>query len=134
MMEMEQVDVEGLIAAVETELPEVEHYFDVETGQVLTVVKTSDDIDESKLDQIALDNLAVAKKIKANPGEYELVPSIEAEAGFRWMQEWAATVADEHLRRRLMDVLHSCTDDCFKGFRKELLTAPIETRELWFAF
>jgi hypothetical protein len=133
-MNAEQIDLEGLIAAVETELPDVEHYLDLRSGQILIVVKTDGTEDISKLDQIARDNLALSRCVHLEPEAYERIPSIASDAALRWMQEWAATVADDEMRDRLERVLRSCTDDCFRAFRQELSNAPQEERERWFAF
>jgi hypothetical protein len=133
-MNAEQIDLEGLIAAVETELPEVEHYLDLRSGQILIVVKTDGIEDLRKLDQIAQDNLALSHRVHSEPEAYERIPSIASDAALRWMQEWAATVADDELRGRLEGVLQNCTDDCFRAFRQELSSAPQEERERWFAF
>ena len=37
-MKSEEINLEALVAAVETELPEVEHFLDLRTGQILTIV------------------------------------------------------------------------------------------------
>ncbi|HEY0321606.1 MAG TPA: UPF0158 family protein [Pyrinomonadaceae bacterium] len=132
----QKIDREALIAAIESELPEVEHYLDLRTGEILTVVVPvwTDDAETVALDEIARDNRKLALLIRAEPDCYELVPSIASEAGFRWMQEFAATIADEDLRERLQKLLRDCTDDCFQAFRRSLPGLPDEERERWFAF
>jgi hypothetical protein len=135
-MKREEIDREALIAAVETELPDVEQFLDLRTGQVLTIVGSIHD-DETKweaLDEIAHDNRLLALRVRAEPDCYELIPSIQPEAGFRWMQEFAASVPDKRLRGRLQKVLRDCVDDCFQAFRRALTRAPEEERERWFAF
>jgi hypothetical protein len=131
-----KIDREALVAAVETELPEVEHYLDLRTGEILTVVAPvwTDDAETEALDEIARDNRKLARQIRAEPDCFELVPAIATEAGFRWMQEFAATVAHDSLREKLQRLLRDCTDDCFEAFRKELPNFPDEERERWFAF
>ncbi|HEX8709707.1 MAG TPA: UPF0158 family protein [Pyrinomonadaceae bacterium] len=135
-MKSEEINREALIAAVETELPEVEHFLDLRTGEVLTIVGPvwSRERDEDALDAIARDNRELARQVRAEPERYELVPGITPEAGFRWMQEFASTVADEGLRGRLQAALGECSDDCFQSFRSRLLDAPEAERERWFAF
>lgn len=129
-------DREALIAAVETEMPDVEHYVDLRTGEVLTIVCSAGDKGaDEPLDEVVRDNHALARRVRAEPDAFEPVPSIAPEAAFRWMQEFASTIADERLRVRLQKFLHDCTDDCFRAFRRELLRrAPLEERERWFAF
>jgi hypothetical protein len=133
---LQKIDREALVAAIETELPEVENYLDLRTGEILTVVGPvwTDDTLSVALDEIARDNRKLAHIIRAEPDCYELVPSVASEAGFRWMQEFTATVADDDLRERLQGILRDCTNDCFQLFRRELLTLPTSERERWFAF
>src|SRR5215210_6665193 len=121
-MKSREIDREALIAAVETELPEVEHFLDLRTGEILTIVGGVEDeeMDASALDEIARDNRHLAALVRAEPDCYEPVPAISPEAGFRWMQEFAASVADARLRRRLQKVLRECADQCFEAFRKAL--------------
>jgi hypothetical protein len=133
-MNREQVDLEGLIAAIETELPDVEHYLDLRTGEILTVVKKDPWVDTGRLDPVALENLALSRRIREEPQAFEQVPSIAVEAGFQWMKEWTAAIEDNALRERLEGVLKVCSDDCFKAFRREIINAPEDMREQWFAF
>ena len=131
----QKIDREALVAAIETELPDVEHYIDLRTGEILTVVGpvfTYDGI--VALDEIARDNRKLAERIRTEPDCYELGPSIASEAGFRWMQEFAATTADASLREALQKILRDCTDDCFQAFRRTLPNLPDDERERWFAF
>src|SRR5919199_6158905 len=91
----QKIDREALVAAVETELPEVENYLDLRTGEILMIVGPVYTTDEKvALDEIARDNRRLAERVRAEPDCYELVPSIATDAGFRWMQEFAATIAD----------------------------------------
>ena len=133
-MNREQVDLEGLVAAIETELPNVEHYLDLRSGEILTVVKKDPWVDTGKLDSVALENLELSRRIREEPEAFEQVPSIANEAGFKWMKEWSATVEEKVLRERLEVVLHVCSDDCFRQFRQEIMNAPENERERWFAF
>lgn len=131
----QRIEREALVAAIETELPEVEHYLDLRTGEILTVVgPVFTDGETVALDDIARDNRKLALRIRAEPDCFELVPSVASEAGFRWMQEFAATIADDVLRKKLQKTLRDCTDDCFKVFRRMLPHLPEQERERWFAF
>lgn len=131
----QKIDREALVASIETELPDVEHYLDLRTGEILTVVGPifTDDATIA-LDEIARDNRKLAERVRAEPDCYELVPSVASEAGFRWMQEFTATIADSGLRERLQKILRDCTDDCFQAFRRTLPSLPDSERERWFAF
>jgi hypothetical protein len=130
------IDREALLAAIETELPEVEHYLDLRTGEILTIVGPvwTDDTEALALDEIARENRKLANLVRAEPDCYELVPSVATEAGFRWMQEFAATIAHEEVREKLQGILRDCTDDCFRAFRRALPHLPDNERERWFAF
>jgi hypothetical protein len=136
MMKKEEVDHEALIAAVETELPNIEHFLDLRTGQVVTVVAASESAqsDTEELDEIAADNRRLARRVRAEPERYERVPSIAPEAGFRWMQEFAASIADRDLREKIQKALRDCSDDCFQAFRRSMAHVPEDERERWFAF
>lgn len=134
MMKSEEIDHEALIAAVETELPNVEHFLDLRTGEVLTIVAAEESLETGELDEIAADNRRLAHSVRAEPERFEKVPSIAPEAGFRWMQEFAASVADANLRAEMQKALRDCSDDCFQSFRRCLQRVPEEERERWFAF
>ncbi len=135
-MKREEIDRDALIAAVETELPHVEHYLDLRNGEVLTIVGSigDEEVEREALDEVARDNRMLAERVRAEPDCYEPVPSIRPEAGFRWMQEFAASVSDTRLRNRLQKVLRDCEDDCFEAFRRAIARAPEFERERWFAF
>lgn len=131
----QKIDREALLAALETEMPDVEHYLDLRTGEILIVVGPIFTADERvALDEIARDNRRLAKRIRAEPDCYELLPSVASEAGFRWMQEFAASISDDDVRGELQKILRDCTDDCFQAFRQALPTLPEQERERWFAF
>ena len=136
MTKSEEINREALIAAIETEFPLVQHFLDLRTGEVLTIVGSvwDDELNLEALDEIARDNRQLAERVRQEPEAYEPVPSIAPEGAFRWMQEFAASVADERLRSSLQKALRECTDDCFEAFRHALVDAPEEERERWFAF
>lgn len=135
-MKREEIDREAVIAAVETEMPHIEHFLDLDTGEILTTVGPvwDEEADADALDEIARDNRLLARRVRAEPSRYERVPSIAPEAAFGWMQEWASTVANRRLRANLQKALRECKDDCFQAFRQVLVGAPEQERERWFAF
>lgn len=132
----QKIDREALVAAIETELPDIEHYLDLRTGEILTIVGhvRPEEAQGETLDEIARDNRRLAQRVKDEPDCFEPLPSIAPEAGFRWMQEFSATVADDALREKLHRTLRDCTDDCFQAFRRTLRHMPEQERERWFAF
>jgi hypothetical protein len=133
-MDREKIDLDGLIAAVETELPHIEHYLDLRSGKVLTVVNTEPPNDGREVDRIVQGNLVLSHRIHDEPEAYERIPSVATVVGLDWMKEWSETVSDIELRERLRMVLGDGNIDCFKAFRRELSRADEETRERWFAF
>ncbi|HEV2912658.1 MAG TPA: UPF0158 family protein [Pyrinomonadaceae bacterium] len=141
-MKSEELDLEALIAAVETELPNVEHFLDLRTGEVLTIVggintEEADDEDDASAfdgDEVARDNRRLARRVRAERDCYVSVPTIAPEAGFSWMQEFAASIMDARLRQKMQKVLRDCDDKCFQAFRRALVHAPEQERERWFAF
>ncbi len=135
-MKGERIDRESLIAAVETELPNVEHFLDLRSGEILIVVGgiSGGDANMGDLDEVARDNRKLARRVRAEPDCFEPVPTIEPETGFRWMQEFAPTVADPRLRRKIQKALRECADQCFQAFRRVLNSATEQERERWFAF
>ncbi len=133
-MDREKIDLDGLIAAVETELPHIEHYLDLRSGKVLTVVNTEPASDDREVDLIAQGNLVLSHRIHDEPEAYERIPSVATVVGLDWMKEWAETVSDNELRERLRAILCEDNKDCFKAFRKELSRVDEEVRERWFAF
>jgi Uncharacterised protein family (UPF0158) len=128
------IDLEGLIAAIETRMPHVENYLHIPSGEVVTVVNRPNRPSTQELDEIARDNLLLAAKVKAEPEAYAPVPRVAPDLAFRWMQEWSSTIADETLRTRLLSVLQKCDDECFEQFRDAISSAPDAERERWFAF
>ena len=133
-MKRETIDFEGLISAIETEFPNVEHYLELGSGKVLTIVTSPPRSETSDEDLIARDNLVLSKRVQAEPQAYERIPTIDAEMGLSWMRTWSKSVEDPGIRDRLLGVLRDCTDDCFKAFRRELLNVPEDVREGWFEF
>lgn len=131
-----KIEREAVIAAIETEMPGVEHYLDLRTGEILTIIGPvwTEDAETVPMDEIARDNRRLAERVRAAPDCYELLPSVASEAGFRWMQEFASTVADDEFREKLQALLRDCRDDCFEAFRRALPQLPERERERWFAF
>ncbi len=135
-MNIEELDREALIAAIETELPEVEQFLDLRTGKVLTIVGPiwGETEELETLDEIARDNRLLAERVRREPQRYVRIPSIAPEAAWRWMQEFASTVPDDAQRASLQVLLRECSDDCFNAFRDWLVEAPPTERARWFAF
>lgn len=134
-MKSEEINREALMAAIETELPEVEQFLDLRTGDVVTIVgRVRNEVDREELDEIARDNRLLAERVRAEPERYERVPSIAPEAAFGWIQEFISTIAEASRREHLQNVMRECNDDCFEAFRRSLQETPEPERERWFAF
>ena len=66
---------------------EHDYYLDLETGEISLV---GDDLDDE-------DSLAVRDHIENDPDRYEQIPKAESRDGYQDMQDFIATVKDDHL-------------------------------------
>ncbi len=114
------IDWEELGFALTWRTDEGRHFLDRQTGEVIAWMG-ADDPEHSEDDTDA--GLAEGRLIAIDP----LPSSVE----YGWMAEFAATVADPGLRRRLEDSLGGSRP--FRRFKDVLADHPAE-RERWFAF
>lgn len=70
-------------------------------------------------------------RIDEEPDRYEQIPKAESHEGYEDMQDFIATVEDEHLAE-LLDVAIN-GKGAFRRFKDVLLSYP-EERERWFKF
>ena len=141
------IELEG---AFETSSPEMHHYLDMETGEVLMVMDDSrqalerlrEEADpEASLKELLRDSklpdwqkqaIAEAARVEENYGERVVeVPEPDAGRDFRDMAAFTATVPDPSLRAELQRALHG--RGAFRRF-KDVLGSSFRERERWFEF
>jgi len=116
-----RIDLDELCSAVEDSSYEHEYYLDLETGEILFLSDYMDDEETEKL----------RDRIDEEPDHYEQIPKAESHEGYEDMQDFIATVEDEHLAE-LLDVAIN-GKGAFRRFKDVLLSYP-EERERWFKF
>jgi len=116
-----KIDLDELCAAMEDSSYEHEYYLDLNTGEILFVSEYMDDEETDKL----------RDRIENEPGRYEQIPQIESNEGYEDMQDFVATVEDEHLAELLEVAING--PGAFRRFKDVLLNYP-EERERWFEF
>lgn len=149
------VDLDELINAFGTHLPEVRYYLDLETGDVIPVTDEArgiaQDLAQSVPEGQGVTHEAVrsaaerfdepdwmlqgairAAQIEQDRGtRYVEVPSDDSRTGYRDMEDFIATVTDPALQRSLERAIIG--RGTFRRFRDLLADYPVE-RERWFAF
>jgi len=115
------IDLDELCSAMEDSSYAHEYYLDLETGDILFLSDYMDDEETEKL----------RDKIDEESDRYELKPKAESHEGYEDMQDFIATVEDEHLAE-LLDVAIN-GKGAFRRFKDVLLGYPKE-RERWFKF
>jgi len=115
------IDLDELCSAIEDSSYEHEYYLDLETGEILFLSEYSDDRDTEKL----------REKIDKNYDRYEQVPRTESHEGYEDMEDFIATVKDEHLAELLGVAING--KGAFRRFKDVLLNYP-EEEERWFKF
>ncbi len=113
------IDLDELCSAMEDSSYEHEYYLDLETGEILFLSDYMDDEETEKL----------RDKIDEESSRYEQIPKVESHEGYEDMQDFIATVEDEHLTE-LLDVAIN-GKGAFRRFKDVLLGYP-EERERWF--
>ncbi|MBA7679259.1 hypothetical protein ES703_87546 [subsurface metagenome] len=116
-----RIDLDELCSAAEDSSYEHEYYLDLETGEILFLSDYMDDEESEKL----------RDRIDEEPDRYEQIPKAESHEGYEDMQDFIATVEDEHLAE-LLDVAIN-GKGAFRRFKDVLLSYP-EERERWFKF
>lgn len=116
-----RVDLDELCSAMEDSSYEHEYYLDLETGEILFLSEYGDDKETEKL----------RDRIDDKPERYERIPKVESYEGYRDMEDFIATVEDEHLAELLEVAING--KGAFRRFKDVLLHYP-EERERWFRF
>jgi hypothetical protein len=117
-----KVDWEELTIAFEGSGFDQSNYLDLETGEVVSVMREimdSDEIDE------------VEQKVNSEPERYKFTPSIDSSEVYDDMVKFIDTVEDTHLAELLRVAITG--KGAFRRFKDVLLSYPVE-RERWFEF
>lgn len=86
-----KIDLDELCSAMENSSYEHEYHLDFETGEILFI---SDYVDDEESDRLR-------HKIGEEPERYEEIPRVESYEGYGDMEDFIATVQDEHLAELL---------------------------------
>lgn len=115
-------DSEELIAAFEDSGFDRSNYLDLETGEVVSVMREimdSDEIDE------------IEQRVNLEPERYRFIPSIDSSEAYDDMVKFIDIVEDRHLAELLSVAISG--KGAFRRFKDVLLSYPIE-RQRWFEF
>jgi hypothetical protein len=133
------IDVDELIAAMQTHFDEATHYLDTQTGKLELIDETlvrqledeaEDDEDELDVPGWEKELLPIARAIAAGDERYVPLPGPDPHEDYRLMEQFAADVKDPHARQRLEDALDG--RGAFSRFRRVLGDYP-ELRDQWHA-
>jgi hypothetical protein len=100
---------------------EHDYYLDLETGEILFI---SDYVDNEENDNLK-------DRIDEDTERYEQIPKAESHEGYGDMEDFIATVEDEHLAELLEVAING--KGAFRRFKDVLARYP-EERERWFRF
>jgi len=117
-----KIDWEDLIVAFEGSGFDQSNYLDLETGEVVSVMREimdSDEIDE------------IERRVNSQPERYRFIPSIDSSEAYDDMVKFIDTVEDRHLAELLSVAISG--KGAFRRFKDVLLSYPIE-RQRWFEF
>ena len=117
---MLKVDLGELYSTMEDISWENTYYLDLETGEILFVSDMKDEETEKLRDDV-----------DENPDRYESIPTAESSEGYEEMDDFIATVEDEHLAELLKVAIDG--KGAFRRFKDVLARYP-EERERWFKF
>ena len=115
------IDPDELCSAMEDRSYEHEYYLDLEAGEIRFLSDYTDDEEAEKLKD----------KIDEEFDRYERIPKVESYQSYADMQDFIATVKDEHLAELLEVAING--KRAFRRFKDVLLRYP-EERERWFQF
>jgi hypothetical protein len=111
------IRADELIMAFEGFGTEMQHFFDRQTGEVVTVFEDMDEEDTELLD--------------ADPERYLLIEPVPSSVGYNIMSDFAATLPEGKVLRELERALQQRRP--FRRFKEVLLDYPA-VREDWFRF
>lgn len=111
------IRADELIMAFEGFGTEMQHFFDRQTGEVLTVFEDMDEEDAERLD--------------ADPDRFLLIEPVPSYVGYEVMSDFVDTLPEGKVRRELARALQQRRP--FRRFKDVLLNYPA-VREEWFRF
>ena len=117
-----RVDLDELRFAIEDASYDHRYFLDTETGELILVSELFDGEEAQR---------QLAEIDEAEPGRYLQVPRADSREGYDDMQDFIATVSDEHLQE-LLDVAIRGRG-AFRRFKDVLARHPGE-QERWFDF
>jgi predicted nucleotidyltransferase len=131
-----KVDMPGLIAAFEDASWETSYYLDLKTGEVIMLIDEEvgyvDEPPDWPLPEWQKEAVKRAEEIWLDGGErYLRVPDADSREGYGDMEDFIATVEDDHLRELLWVAIQG--RGAFRRFKDVLHGYPRE-RERWFSF
>ncbi|MBM4273740.1 MAG: hypothetical protein FJ134_04645 [Deltaproteobacteria bacterium] len=112
------VRADELIMAFEDQGGTLRHFFDRQTGEVLTVLE--DEMEEED-----------AERLEADPDRYLLIEPVPSWVGYEIMSDFVETLPDTKVRRELDRALQQRRP--FRRFKDVLLNYP-SVQEDWFRF
>jgi len=116
-----KICLDELCSAMEDSSYEHSYYLDLKTGEIVLV---SDWMDEEEVERLR-------DRIEDSPDRYRQIPKVESYEAYRDMEDFIATVEDEHLAELLEVAING--RGAFRRFKDVLLSYP-EERERWFRF
>lgn len=116
-----KVNLDELCSAMEDNSYENKYYLDLKTGEILLI---SDYMDDEETENLSA-------RIEEDYRRYELIPKVESYEGYDDMEDFIATVKDEHLAELLEVAIDG--KGAFRRFKDVLANYP-EENERWFCF
>lgn len=115
-----KIDLDELCNAMEDHSFENDYYLDLETGEILFVSEYMD-----------YEGIDIENRIEEEYERFERIPQIESYEAYRDMEDFIATIDDQHL----IDLLEVAIQGkgAFRRFKDVLLNHPDE-EEKWFQF
>ncbi|MEW6558091.1 MAG: UPF0158 family protein [Elusimicrobiota bacterium] len=115
------VNIDEICGAMENNSMEIKHYFDLETGEIITVSGFNNEYDDEN----------VSDKIDEEPDRYEAIPTISSGEAYRHMEDFIYTVKDEGLKGELSRAING--KGAFRRFKDVLAENP-EEQIMWYDF
>ena len=115
-----KIDLDELCNAMEDHSFENEYYLNLETGEILFVSEYMD-----------YEGIDIENRIEEEYERFERIPQTESYEAYRDMEDFIATIDDEHLADLLEVAIQG--KGAFRRFKDVLLNHPDE-EEKWFQF